>query len=85
MGKWKKRYGHQRRWAKRHLINKYGAVCMAAGNHPIKKMDDITLDHITPKAMGGGDELENMQLACYKHNQEKSHMTQEEFDAFQKL
>lgn len=84
MGKWKKPKGNQKRWAKRHLINQYGAVCQIR-DHAIKTMHEITLDHITPRALGGSDQVENLQLACYPHNQEKGFMTQEEFDLFQNL
>lgn len=48
-------------------------------------MHDITLDHIVAKARGGSDLLDNLQLACYKHNHEKDSMTQEEFLEFQEL
>ena len=85
MGKWKKPRGKQKRWAKRHLINKYGAVCMVFKHHSIATMHDITLDHVTPKYLGGSDLLENLQLACWEHNQEKGCMTQEEFEDFQNL
>ncbi len=85
MGKWKKNRGNQKRWAKRHLINQHGAICQVLGNHPIDKMHDITLDHVVPKAHGGSDLLDNLQLACYKHNHEKDSMTQEEFLEFQEL
>jgi 5-methylcytosine-specific restriction endonuclease McrA len=85
MAKWKKPRGNQKRWAKRHLINSVGAVCQAAGNHAIEKMHDITLDHIIPRAQGGQDLIDNLQLACYRHNQAKRDMSQEEFDFFQNL
>jgi 5-methylcytosine-specific restriction endonuclease McrA len=85
MAKWKKRKGNQKRWAKRHLLNKFGAICQVKENHEIATMGEVTLDHIIPKYLGGSDALENLQLACYRHNQEKGVMTQEEFDDFQCL
>ena len=81
--KWKKPRGRQKRWAKRHLINAHGAVCQAAGNHTIATMREITLDHITPRSLGGGDEIENLQLACRKHNLAKRNMAPEEWEEFQ--
>lgn len=34
--------------------------------------DLATLDHILPLALGGGEEIENLQLLCFTCNQEKA-------------
>lgn len=46
-------------------------------------MKDITLDHIFPKAKGGTDELDNLQLTHEGCNQAKRDMTMAEFRAWQ--
>lgn len=80
MGKYKHR--SPKRWHKSQLINHYGAFCQL-GNHPIKQMKDITLDHIIPISKGGLDQQNNYQLACEEHNQEKNNMSQEEWEKLQ--
>ena len=46
---------------------------------------NITLDHKVPVAAGGGDDIDNLQLACYPHNHEKGAMLPEEWEEFQNL
>lgn len=73
-----------RRWNRNALINRFGCVCGVC-KKPIEKMKDVTIDHIIPRARGGMDVLENMQLAHYACNIEKSCMLPEEFEAFQRV
>ncbi len=40
-------------------------------------LDDMTLDHIVPLNLGGADELENIQIACYACNQLKKNILRE--------
>lgn len=40
---------------------------------------DMTLDHIIPLSMGGADEMDNLQSACYVCNQFKSNILPEDF------
>lgn len=80
--KWKKGRGRSARWMKRQLIRENGAICGIC-NDPIENMKDVTLDHIVPSSKGGADEYENMQLAHYECNQEKSCMMPEEFALWQ--
>jgi 5-methylcytosine-specific restriction endonuclease McrA len=40
------------------------------GAHRIRR-DQATRDHIVPKVAGGGNEDDNIQLACPKHNRAK--------------
>jgi 5-methylcytosine-specific restriction endonuclease McrA len=46
-------------------------------------MGDITLDHIIARSDGGGDEIENLQLAHDPCNLEKDRMTTEDWVEFQ--
>ena len=44
------------------LIAKHGMVC-ALCSKPIESEDELTVDHIIPRAMGGATTYENCQLA----------------------
>lgn len=46
-------------------------------------MSDITLDHVTPRSLGGSDTVENLQLAHHACNQAKGAMTAEDWAALQ--
>ena len=41
--------------------------------------ENITLDHVKPKALGGTDRSENIVCACHKCNQDKGHSPLEEW------
>lgn len=47
------------------VISNYGGVCVKCGN------EANHVDHILPKAIGGEDSLENLQLLCAKCNTTK--------------
>ena len=49
-------------YIRQHLIAKHGMVC-ALCSKPIKSEDELTVDHIIPRAMGGATTYENCQLA----------------------
>lgn len=40
--------------------------------------DDLTIDHITPRLQGGGDEVENLAVACRSCNSRKGGRTPEQ-------
>ena len=44
------------------LIAKHGMVCALCGK-PIESEEELTVDHIIPRAMGGATTYENCQLA----------------------
>lgn len=46
-----------------------GGTCQI-GNHPVPR-PDATLDHITPTSAGGGDDPNNLRLACRTHNSQR--------------
>ena len=50
----------------RKLRKRYGNTCMAC-----KQAKRLTLDHIVPTILGGGNDMRNLQLLCYDCNQEK--------------
>jgi 5-methylcytosine-specific restriction enzyme A len=43
----------------------YCAIC----NHPGSEDNPLSLDHITPKSMGGTDALSNLRVLCLRCNQ----------------
>ena len=44
----------------------------------------LTVDHIVPKARGGGDEDSNLQITCWICNQLKGTLTDKEFKKYYK-
>ena len=52
------------------------AACAGCRERYLEK--DFEVDHIHPKAKGGGDEIENLQLLCAKCNRRKSDGTMAE-------
>ena len=59
--------GYTRAWEKRAAKVKraqpYCSVCGAT--------EDLTVDHIVPKARGGSDEPDNLRTLCRRHNSAK--------------
>lgn len=55
---------------KRHLLLRYGNICLKCrrSKHP----NALTIDHIVPWARGGTDELDNKQLLCARCNRDKA-------------
>lgn len=49
-------------YIRQQLIAKHGMVC-ALCSKPIESNDELTVDHIIPRAMGGATTYENCQLA----------------------
>ncbi len=47
----------------------YGTLCMM----PDCSVDDPSLDHIVPFALGGKHEFSNLQVLCKYHNMSKQH------------
>lgn len=48
-------------------------VCQRDGNRCVQcgSLDNLTIDHILPRAVGGGNELSNLQLLCRHCNERK--------------
>jgi HNH endonuclease. len=59
--KWKRTYTHQKRWIKKHLINKYGTICSICSKE--MRLEDMSIDHHIPMSKGGTDTIDNMRLA----------------------
>ena len=55
--------------ARRYLYEKQKGCCNGCANHYLFK--DMTLDHIVPRARGGTNDLENLQLLCHHCNASK--------------
>ena len=57
-------------YIRQRLIAKHGMVC-ALCSKPIESEDELTVDHIIPRAMGGATTYENCQLAHKECNLRK--------------
>ncbi len=66
----------QRKPSRSELVNllfqKKGNRCPICGN--LISPDSCTIDHIYPKSLGGGDEIENLQLLCAECNSFKGNV-----------
>ncbi len=65
---WRKRRNSLQQ-KKAYLIKKFGPYCRYCKIRFSPR--DLTLDHIVPIAQGGGDEMENLCLACSPCNEFK--------------
>jgi len=81
-----------KRWKLIKLMKERGNACAYCGvgtwlpNEnftPNERM--ATLDHIVPKALGGGGHAGNLVLACYGCNQQRGTMSVEEFIASKRV
>lgn len=54
---------------KRHLYGEQGGNCMGCGEHFLAA--NLEIDHIVPRAKGGTDHLDNLQLLCGHCNRVK--------------
>ena len=63
---------------KEHLFGKQRGIC--PGCRRFFEYRHLEVDHIHPRAKGGGDELENLQLLCGSCNREKGMLSMAEFD-----
>lgn len=60
-----------KRGKKARLLAAMGAICQICGQ--ARAPEELTFDHIIPKAEGGSNSIENLRLACYKCNYERHH------------
>ena len=51
--------------------------CVLCGQRLV--LENMTLDHIIPLSLGGKDDMENLQVACFACNQLKSNILPEDF------
>ncbi|RKI87876.1 HNH endonuclease [Parablautia intestinalis] len=70
----RKRYSDEEREI---IYNKSGGRCELCGQRLL--LENMTLDHIVPLSMGGGESMENLQAACYACNQFKSNILPDDF------
>tara|TARA_B100001250_G_C19313012_1_gene577081 strand:- start:23 stop:421 length:399 start_codon:yes stop_codon:yes gene_type:complete len=64
----------RRKW-KEAIKEKWNHVCAYCGEHK----DQMSLDHIHAKAMGGNSEVTNVLCACVECNKDKGHKNWEEW------
>ena len=62
---------------KRQLFHDQQRRCIYCGNE--YRFDELEIEHIIPKALGGPDNIRNCQLACMSCNQAKGTLTDIEF------
>ena len=62
---------------KRQLFHDQQRKCVYCGNE--YRYDELEIEHIIPKALGGPDNIRNCHLACKACNQSKGTMTDIEF------
>lgn len=59
----------QKRSKKKQLEAKFGSYCYWCRRYfPI---NELTIDHLIPKSLGGSDSIENLRLSCKNCNQER--------------
>lgn len=82
MGRMRKKYRNRHHaWLVRALIRRDGDVCSLCG-HAIARRE-MTIDHVVAKSRGGGESLENLQLAHGPCNKAKGVLSQEEWAELQ--
>lgn len=79
MSNWKSTFSSDKRLIRADVCARYNSRC-AYCNAPVR-LRDGTVDHYTPQALGGGDELENLRWACLPCNGAKGPMHPEEWEA----
>lgn len=58
-----------------YLLEKHKRKCFYCG----KTVSDFEVEHMTPKARGGSNRIDNLTLSCHDCNQKKDTLTAEEF------
>lgn len=59
----------RRQSKKAQLIQEFGSQCWWFGRS--LPPEDLTLDHVKPKSLGGSNSLENLRLACLSCNRSR--------------
>lgn len=59
----------------RRLVAFWGRSCVYCGN----QLERLAIEHIVPRARGGGDEITNLTLSCQRCNSKKRTKTAAEF------
>lgn len=70
----RKKYSKEER---KIIYNKSGGRCELCGQQLL--LEDLTLDHIIPLAMGGEDSMDNLQASCFACNQFKNNILPDAF------
>ncbi len=59
----------QKRAKKAQLIEEYGSLCWWCGR--CLPEEELNLEHLKPKSLGGSNSLENLRLACVLCNRSR--------------
>lgn len=70
----RKKYSKEER---KIIYNKTNGRCALCGQRLL--LENMTLDHIVPLSVGGKDNMENLQAACFACNQFKRNILPEDF------
>lgn len=62
--------GSYRKRVSEQAYRTHGRACWQCRREGVHKKAR-QIDHVIPRALGGGDEMRNLQPLCAKHNQEK--------------
>lgn len=62
---------------RKYIYDKANGCCELCGRKVL--LPEMTIDHVVPLAMGGRDEIENMQCVCRMCNQLKDNLLPEEY------
>lgn len=64
------------RYSKTNIFERDNYICQYCGKQ--KKWDELTIDHVVPRSMGGDSKFENVVTACKGCNQWKGNNTPED-------
>lgn len=67
---------HKLSFSRRHVYRRDNHQCQYCGVRP--GTEELTIDHVLPRAQGGGTTWENCVLACVKCNSRKANRTPEQ-------
>lgn len=68
---------HKVKLTRRNIFRRDSYSCVYCG--VVGNNDNLTIDHVVPRVMGGKDEWTNLVTACSRCNNEKSHLEVEEW------
>lgn len=66
------------------ILGKLAPTCALCGM-PITRGSDLSQDHILPVSMGGKTELDNLQIAHKRCNNDRGNLSMEEWEVIRKM
>ena len=65
---------------KKYVLQRDNYQCQSCGKN--KQQTSLNIDHITPLATGGSNDISNLQVLCSKCNQKKKHHFDSRFNRY---